>query len=226
MAESCGDLADFIRLVWEGLNFVFGETPRREVVIFRGVELSESALKSYRDSVGELITWSMFSSFTEKREVAEEHGRAWRGGVEVLFELRSAWCRRLANGTYLLHPFAVLQVEAVVGNTVKLVEVELLDPKFVGPIPGQRPAVVARQGRWTMLHEAAEEGDVRAIARLATSGEFIDARDGDGSTPLHRASYDGMFEVVTALAWLGADLNGRGVTVGRRQFSSRRSGAI
>jgi hypothetical protein len=41
ITESCGDLAGFIRLVWEGLNFVFRETPRREVVIFRGIELSE-----------------------------------------------------------------------------------------------------------------------------------------------------------------------------------------
>jgi hypothetical protein len=95
--------------MWEGLNFEFRET-RGEVVIFRGVELPESALESYRGSVGKLIAWSMFSSFTEKREEAEEYGRAWRGGVSVLFELRSAWCRRLRNGTYLLHPFAVLRV--------------------------------------------------------------------------------------------------------------------
>jgi hypothetical protein len=118
VTEACGDLSDFIRLVWDGLNFEFGETPRREVVIFRGVELPEAVLESYRKSVGELFTWSMFSSFTEEREKAEEYGRSWRGGVEVLFELRSAWCRRLRNGTYLLHPFAVLRVEAVVGSTV------------------------------------------------------------------------------------------------------------
>jgi hypothetical protein len=76
VTESCGDLADFVRLVWEGLNFEFPETPKGEVFIFRGVELPASALESYRNSVGTLIAWSMFSSFTEKREEAEEYGRA------------------------------------------------------------------------------------------------------------------------------------------------------
>jgi hypothetical protein len=28
ITESCGDLADFVRLVWEGLNFEFREAPR------------------------------------------------------------------------------------------------------------------------------------------------------------------------------------------------------
>jgi hypothetical protein len=182
------------------LNFEFSETLRREGVIFRGVELPEAVREGYDKSLGEYVSWSMFSSFTEKREEAEEYGRSWRGGVEVLFELRSAWCWRLRNGTYLLHPFAVLRVEAVVGNTVKLVEVELLDPGPVGPIPGQRPAVVARESRTRELHEAAEEGDVRAVARLATRGVFIDARDPDGSTALHRASYNRRFEAVKALA--------------------------
>jgi hypothetical protein len=117
VTESCGDLADFGPLVWEGLNFEFSETPKREVVLFRGVELSEAALESYREIVGKFFTWSMFASFTENREEAEEYGRAWRGGISVLFELRSAWCRRMRDGrTYLLHPFAVLQVEAVAGT--------------------------------------------------------------------------------------------------------------
>jgi hypothetical protein len=55
VTESCGDLSDFVRLMWEGLNFEFPDTPRREVAIFRRVELPESALESYRDSVGELF---------------------------------------------------------------------------------------------------------------------------------------------------------------------------
>jgi alpha-ketoglutarate-dependent taurine dioxygenase len=111
------------------LNFEFPETPRRDVVVFRGVELSEAALESYREIVGRFFAWSTFSSFTEKHEEAEEYGRAWRGGIPVMFELRSAWCRRLRDGrTYLLHPFAVLRVEAVVGNVVKLMEVEVLEP--------------------------------------------------------------------------------------------------
>jgi hypothetical protein len=145
VTESCGDLADFVRLMWEGLNFEFPETQRREVLIFRGVELPEAALESYRASVGKMFSWPMFSSFTEKRGEAEEYGRAWRGGIPVLFELRSVWCQRTKNGTYLLHPFAVLQVEAVEGNAVKLVEVELLEPGLVAPLPGQRPGLVPKR---------------------------------------------------------------------------------
>jgi hypothetical protein len=193
------------------LNFEFRETPRREVLLYRGVELSEASLESYRDSVGHLFAWPMFTSFTEQREEAEEYGRAWRGGVPVLFELRSALCRRLRTGTYLLHPFAVLQVEAVTGNAVKLVEVELLEPGRIGPFPAQRPGVVPRFGDLDALCEAAKEGDVRAIAEWATGPELINAGDADGCTPLHVASCYGKTEAVKALVWLGADVNIGGI---------------
>jgi ankyrin repeat protein len=197
--------------VWEGLNFEFPETPRGEVVLYRGVELSESALESYRSNIGHLFTWSLFASFTEHREVAEEYGMTWRGGVQVLFELRSAWCRRLRNGTYLLHPFVVLQVEAVTGNVVKLVEVELMEPGLVRPLPAQRSSVAPKVGDLKALCEAAKEGDVRTIARLVTRPELINACDAEGWTPLHVASYNGKTEAVKALTWLGADVNNRGI---------------
>jgi ankyrin repeat protein len=210
VTESCGDLADFVRLVWEGLNFEFSETPRgREVVIYRGVELPEAALESYRNSVGKLISWSMFSSFTEKRDEAEEYGMAWRGGVQVMFELRSALCPRLQNGTYLLHPFAVLRVEVVLGNVVELVEIGLPEPGTAGPLPRQLPGVSRERVRITGLHVAAELGDVRAIARFATHPELINARDPDGWTPLHVAANHGKCEAVKALTSLGADVNVR-----------------
>jgi hypothetical protein len=208
VTESCGDLADFVRLMWEGLNFEFRETPRREVVMFRGVEVSEAALESHRDIIGGFFSWSMFASFTEKRDVAEEYAGAWRGGCPVLFELRSAWCRRLRNRTYLLHPFAVLQVEAVAGNTVKLVEVE---PER-GPVsqpPGPRPGVGAGRGRRAAIGVAAECGDVRAIARLAARPFLINVGYGQGRTSLHLASLRGQTEAVKALVSFGANVNAR-----------------
>jgi hypothetical protein len=189
------------------LNFEFPETLRRELVIYRGVELAEAVLEGHRNNIGRLFSWPMFSSFTEKREEALEYGRAWRGGISVLFELRSVWCRRTKNGTYLLHPFAVLQVEAVVGNVVKLVEVELVEPGLVAPLPGQRPGVVPLVGKVTEMHEAAKCGDVRAIARLSTRPELINARDAKGWTPLACAARYGKAEAVKALASLGADVN-------------------
>jgi ankyrin repeat protein len=205
---SCGDLADFVRLVWEGLNFEFRETPKgKVVVIYRSVELSEAALESYRESVGRMFAWAMFSSFTEERDKAEGYGVAWRKGVPVIFELRSAWCPRLWDGTYLLHPFAVLQVEAVVGNVVKIVDVELLEPARVTELPGQREDVVPMEGEWTKLHVAAKCGDIRAIAKLATRPEVVNARAKSGSTPLAIAVHTGKTEAVKALASLGADVN-------------------
>jgi hypothetical protein len=148
----------------------------------------------------------MFSSFTEKREEAEEYGRAWRGGIPVLFVLRSAWCRRTKNGTYLHHPFAVLQVEAVVGNAVRLVEVELPEPGLVAPLPGRRPGVVPTVGKRTELHEAARCGDVRAFARLATRPELINGLDPSMWTPLAVATMYGKTEAVKTLVWLGVDM--------------------
>jgi hypothetical protein len=151
----------------------------------------------------------MFASFTEEREEAEEYGREWRTGIPVIFELRSALCPRLQNGTHLLHPFALLRVEAVAGNVVKLVGVELLEPGRVRELPGRRPGVVPKDGALTELHKAAERGDVRAIARFATRPEWIDARDADGWTPLAVASGFGQTEAVKALLWLGANVSAR-----------------
>jgi hypothetical protein len=180
-------------------------------VIYRGVELSEEALESYRNSVGKLIAWPMFSSFTETREEAEEYGRAWRGGIPVLFELRSAWCRRLRNGSYLQDPFAALQAEAASASTVKLVEVEVLEPTRVTELPGQRRGVIPKEGKATELHRAAECGDVRVIALYAARPEFINARDANGRTPLHAASYYGKIEAAKELVCLGANVNARDV---------------
>jgi ankyrin repeat protein len=207
VTDSGGDNADFVRLVGEDLNSEFPETPRGEVVLYRGVELSEASLESYRKSVGHLFAWPMFTSITEKREEAEEYGIAWRRGISVVFELRSAWCRRLRNGTYLLHPFAMLRVEAVAGTTVKLVEVELLEPALVAPRPAQRRRVVPKEGELKALCEAASEGDVRAIMRWAARPELLNARDAEGWIPLHVAAYCGRREAVKALVWLGSSVN-------------------
>jgi hypothetical protein len=189
------------------LNFEFRVT-RREVTLYRGVELSEAALRSYRVSVGRLISWSMFSSFTEKREVAEEYGRAWRGGIRVMFELRAASCPRLGEGIYLLHPFTVLQVNAVVGNAVKLVEVELLESARVMKLPGRRPGVFPMDGKVTQMHNAVAVGDVRTISRLGTRPELVTALNEWGWTALVHAAFYGKTEAVKALAWLGANVDG------------------
>jgi hypothetical protein len=101
-----------------------------------------------------------------------------------------------------MHPFAVLQVEAVAGNVVKLVEVEILEPRLVSPVPAQRPGVVPRDEELKALCRAAKEGHVRAIAKLATRPECIKAGGPVEWTPLHVAACCGETEAVKALVWL------------------------
>ena len=56
--------------------------------------------------------------------------------------------------------------------------------------------------------KAAKSGDVSKIKELlAANAELISARDKDGSTPLHCATWKGQQAVVTALLEAGADVN-------------------
>lgn len=56
--------------------------------------------------------------------------------------------------------------------------------------------------------KAAKHGNVAAIkALLAADPKLIDARDKDGSTPLHCATWKGFPDAATALIEAGADVN-------------------
>jgi ankyrin repeat protein len=56
--------------------------------------------------------------------------------------------------------------------------------------------------------KAAKSGDARKVKELlATDAALIDARDTDGSTPLHCATWKGQLEVVSVLLSAGADVN-------------------
>ena len=55
--------------------------------------------------------------------------------------------------------------------------------------------------------KAAKTGDVATIRTLVEADKtLLDARDSDGSTPLHYAAWKGQPEVVTLLLELGADI--------------------
>ena len=59
-----------------------------------------------------------------------------------------------------------------------------------------------------LILKAAKSGDVKALKTLlATDSTLIDARDSDGSTPLHCATWKGHHNVVAALLEAGADVN-------------------
>jgi hypothetical protein len=119
IADACGDLAYFVHLVWQGLNLEIAEKGREAgIYVYRGVEVSETVLTAYRDNTGKKFSWPVFASFTENREEAEEHGRAWRGGISIVFTLMSWRCPRLRDGNYWLPPFAEMGIDGVFANEV------------------------------------------------------------------------------------------------------------
>jgi uncharacterized protein len=61
--------------------------------------------------------------------------------------------------------------------------------------------------RYQGLHAAAHAGDVERIARVATSGADLDARDPRGRTPLHVATFASRTAAIRALAKAGAKLD-------------------
>jgi ankyrin repeat protein len=68
----------------------------------------------------------------------------------------------------------------------------------VGPSPSEAAA-------YTGLHAAAWRGDVAAIEKLATNKAALEARDGNGRTPLHVATFAKQREAVRALMKAGAN---------------------
>lgn len=57
------------------------------------------------------------------------------------------------------------------------------------------------------LHQAAGQGDVAEIRRLAATGAALDGRDAHGRTPAHVAAFASQDEALRALAAAGADMN-------------------
>ena len=66
------------------------------------------------------------------------------------------------------------------------------------------------------LHDAAEQGDTRAIEALLDEGADVNGHDEDGWTPLHWAAGKGQMEAVQMLLERGArpNLGGAGFTPG------------
>ena len=59
------------------------------------------------------------------------------------------------------------------------------------------------------LHDAARNGDTKAIARLLAAGAVVYVQDAYGNTPLHRAADNGQLAAIAALRGAGADVNAR-----------------
>ena len=59
------------------------------------------------------------------------------------------------------------------------------------------------------IHDAAYDGNIEAVKQHLDAGTDVDARDGEGETPLNRAAYEGHKETVELLIAAGADVNAK-----------------
>ena len=57
------------------------------------------------------------------------------------------------------------------------------------------------------MYDAAESGNIEAVKQHLAAGTDVNAKDKDGWTPLHPASYEGHQEIVELLIGKGADVN-------------------
>ena len=73
--------------------------------------------------------------------------------------------------------------------------------------PAQVPPTATQTAAYQGLHAAASRGDVAAVQRLVTARADLNARDPQGRTPLHVATFARQREVIRALAQAGAQLD-------------------
>lgn len=84
----------------------------------------------------------------------------------------------------------------------------MLLPAFLGlasPACAQTPPTPGELAAYRNLHAAAARGSVDEIRRLAAAGADLNARDGNGRTPLHVATFQGHRDAARALLETKAD---------------------
>jgi len=75
------------------------------------------------------------------------------------------------------------------------------------PAPAQVPPSPAEAAQYQGLHAAAWRGDVPKIEKLAAASANLNARDPQGRTPLHVATFARQRGAIRALVKAGADVN-------------------
>lgn len=76
----------------------------------------------------------------------------------------------------------------------------------IAPAQAQVAPGAAEVAAYRGLHAAAQTGDAAQVKKLAAGGADLEARDGNGRTPLHVATFARQREAIRALATAGADL--------------------
>ena len=59
------------------------------------------------------------------------------------------------------------------------------------------------------IHEAARDGNNEAVKQHLAAGTDVNAKSGDGRTPLHYAAWRGHKEIIELLIAAGADVNAK-----------------
>lgn len=101
-------------------------------------------------------------------------------------------------------------------------EAKPVDP--VGEVPAQPPSPAESQPAETVteavnpepptgkapdisIHDAAGDGNIESVKQFLATGTDVNAKAGDGTTPLHHAAGGGHKEIVQLLIAKGADVN-------------------
>ena len=111
------------------------------------------------------------------------------------------WCKGLGVRVGM----TVSMMLAVVLTGVLTGVLTVVAPLAAGPANAQVPPSAAEVAAYSGLHAAAQRGDLVAVARLAAVPAAREARDAQGRTPLHVATFARQRGAVKALMAAGAD---------------------
>ena len=98
--------------------------------------------------------------------------------------------------------------------------------KGADPARGIKPEPPKGKAPDISIYEAAEKGNIEAVKQHLDAGADVNATDGDGWTPLHKAAPNGHKEIAELLIAKGADVNAKDDMFGRTPLHSAASDGL